>query len=200
MAGNLSVRVLVAGMLLASWGVGAGADRLLADDVAESATQEVTLEAITLKVPKTWKQQPPANRLRLGQFEVPGPAEDSPVAELSVFSFGASEVDANVRRWIDSFQPQGRKAQAVAGTSTLGKYYLVDVQGTYNQPVGPPVLRKTQPAPDNRMLAVMLLVKDKGAYFLKLVGEQATVASASNAFRASFGGAAANETEYKLPE
>ena len=196
MTGSLAVRSLVAGMLLVGWSVSEGAGRVQ----GEEGTQEVVLEAVTLKVPKSWKQQPPANRLRLGQFEVPGPTPEAPAAELSVFSFGASEVDANVRRWVASFQPEGRKAKAVSGMSELGKYYLVDVQGTYNEPVGAPVLRKTQPVPDSRMLAVMLLIKDKGAYFLKLVGNQATVSSASDAFRASFGGATANETEYKVPE
>lgn len=159
-------------------------------------TVEVKFEAIALKVPKTWKQQPPANRLRLGQFEVPGPTADDGAAELSVFNFGASDVGANLRRWIESFAADGRKAKATSGKCSWGQYYLVDVRGTYNQPVGPPIQGQTRAAPGSRMLAVMLVVKDKGAYFLKLVGPEATVTPAADAWRASFGGEEASESVY----
>jgi hypothetical protein len=46
------------------------------------------------------------------------------------------------------------------------------------------------------MLAAILAVEGKGNYFLKLTGENATVTAAAEAFRASFGGKAADEKAF----
>jgi hypothetical protein len=120
---------------------------------------------------------------------------------LAIFSFGAGGgIEANIRRWISQFQPEGRKLRITSGKSPQGSYFLVDLRGTYNKPVGPPFQRKTEPAPGTRMLSVILVIEEKGVYFLKLVGPQETVSGQVAAIRASFGGNADQEKEYKMDD
>lgn len=163
--------------------------------IADEELREVKFEALTLKVPATWKQQPPSNNLRLGQFEIPAAEGDKEPAELTVFNFGfGGGVKDNVNRWIDQFEANQRKVKTTIGKSPQGEYAFVDITGTYKKPVGPPVTRQTQPAPGFRMLGVILAVDKKGNYFLKLIGPEKTISAAASAFRASIGG---NEKEEK---
>ena len=68
------------------------------------------------------------------------------------------------RRWIGQFEPRGRSVKLSQGTSTQGEYYVVDITGTYNMPVGPPVLRKTEKRPGSRVLAAIVRTSG-GDYF-----------------------------------
>ena len=167
---------------------------------AKQAAREVTAEGLTLRIPKTWKQQKPTNRLRLAQFEVPGPSDEHGSAELSVFHFAVSSPQSNIARWKAAFQPKGRTTKVLSGKFHSGTYVLADITGIYNKPTGKAnaggFASKTKPAPGHRMLAVMLLIKDRGAHFLKLVGDEATVAAAAGDFRATFGGDASTEQPY----
>ncbi|MBT4864231.1 MAG: hypothetical protein HON53_03805 [Planctomycetaceae bacterium] len=148
---------------------------------------------ITLTVPTTWEKQKPSNKLRLAQFGIPAAkGEENPVV-LTVFSFGGSSIQANVDRWISQFDSKDRKAKVTQGESPAGKYVLVDLTGSFNQAVGPPIRRKTRKITDGRMLAVILIVEKKGVYFLKMAGENKTVSSAAVAFRNSFGAKADKE-------
>jgi gluconolactonase len=162
--------------------------------VAGDEAKDVKVGDITLKTPANWKQSDPTSRLRLAQFAIPAAEGDKDDAELAIFSFGGGGgVKANIDRWIGQFAADGRKTKTTIGESKSGKYVVLEVEGTYNKPVGPPVLGKTEPTPDSRMLAVILAVEGKGNYFLKLTGPDKTVASASDALRTSFGGDAASE-------
>jgi gluconolactonase len=84
------------------------------------------------------------------------------------------------------------------GTSPQGDYIFAEISGTYKKPDGPPILRKTTQAPGYRMQGVMMTLKSGGNYFFKLTGPDKTVAAQGDAFRASFGAKAADESEYKL--
>ena len=168
--------------------------------VADDAKpKDVAVKDITLAVPAGWQQSPPSNRLRLAQFEIPAAKGDAEPAELVISSFGGGGggVEANIQRWVGQFASKGRESKIVTGESPQGKYVLVDVQGTYNKPDGPPVLRKTKPMPGSRMLAVILAVPGKGNYFLKLTGLQSTVKAAAADFRRSFGGQEKSEKGYE---
>ena len=168
---------------------------LSADDkpADKAKTVEVKIRDITLTVPTTWEKQKPSNRLRLAQFGIPAAkGEENPIV-LTVFSFGGSSIQANVDRWISQFDSKGRKAKVTQGVSPAGKYVFVDLTGSFNQSVGPPIRRKTRKITDGRMLAVILVVEKKGVYFLKMAGENKTVSSAAVAFRNSFGGNADKE-------
>lgn len=165
------------------------------DARAADETRTVTIRDLTLQVPTNWVQEEPESRLRLTQFRIP--ETEGKDAELSVFSFGASDLEANIRRWMEQYEPDGRTAMIFSGDSKQGKYFLVDITGTYKKPVGPPIAGKTEPVKDSGTLAVVLVIKDKGVYYLKLNGPKETVASQRTALRKAMGADIAKEKEYK---
>ena len=164
----------------------------------EAKPRVVKLRDITLSVPTDWKQEKPRSNLRAGQFSLPPVKGDKDAAELAIFFFGGAGggADANIRRWVGQFQSKGRVMKAYQGTSPQGAYLVLDLTGTYNKPIGPPIQRKTKPMPGARMLAVILAVKGKGNYFLKLTGPRKTVTAAEVAFRKSFGADPKKEKAY----
>ncbi|MBD3673505.1 MAG: hypothetical protein HUJ26_08255 [Planctomycetaceae bacterium] len=165
--------------------------------VAEES-KEVEVKAITLNVPASWEQQPASNRLRLAQFSVK-PAEGESDAEIVVYSFGGGGggVAANVSRWVKQFDAEGREVTVTEGKSKAGEYVLVDIAGTYNKPIGPPIRQQTEKAPNSRMLAAIINVGDEGNYFLKLTGGKKTIAAQVENFRKSFGADKESEKPYE---
>jgi len=166
---------------------------------AADKTKKVMAKDITLNVPTTWKQSPASNNLRTAQFAIPKVEGDRDDAELVVYFFGGAGggVNANLERWSGQFQPGGKKQKIYKGESKQGEYYLLDITGVYNKPIGPPINRQTNPTPGYQMLAVVLMVKDKGNYFLKLTGPQKTVAAASKALRVAIDADLKKEAELK---
>lgn len=166
----------------------------------DAETVEVKAQDLKLTVPKSWKQQQPSNNLRLAQFQIPAVEGAKGDTELVVFPpFGGSKKQ-NVDRWIGQFDTEGRTVKTTGGTSTAGEYIFVDLTGTYKLPEGPPIAQKTRPAPDYRMLAVILTSPQGGNYFLKLVGPAKTVEANAEAFRKSFGSVADDEKPVELTE
>ncbi|MBW3541679.1 MAG: hypothetical protein KY476_15530 [Planctomycetes bacterium] len=163
-------------------------------------TRPEKIEDITLEVPESWERNPPSNKLRLAEFKIPPAEGDKSPLELTVFSFGGGGIQQNIDRWIAQFGAEDRKAKVTRGTSEQGEYVFVDISGTYKQPVGPPVLGKTETLPNARMLAVILAVEDKGVYYLKLAGPKKTVSANAKALRKAFGADAAKEKELGLTD
>lgn len=193
-------RAQVAFALTAGFALLAGdslADEKDASKNDQAASKQVKVGDITLNTPKHWEEQAPSNKLRLAQFAIPPAKGDTEPIELTVFSFGGGGVDDNIARWIQQFEPEGRKTKVTKGKSPQGEYVIADLSGTYLMPVGPPVLRKTKPMPDSRMLAAILIVPQKGVYYLKLAGPQKTIDAEAKAFRAAFGADESAEVEYK---
>lgn len=182
---------LVATILLAC-----GTAAASADDTAK--TREDKLKALTLNVPESWKQSAQKSSMRLATYEIPGPKEDDAPAELAIYNFpgGGGPVESNIRRWIGQFESKGRTTKVTIGSANEKPYYVVEVTGTYNQPVGPPIRRQTKPVEGARMLAVILQL-DQGVYYLKLTGPDETVKAQSDALRAAFGGNVKTEKEHK---
>jgi gluconolactonase len=152
-------------------------------------TREVKMRFLTLDVPESWKQRESTSDMRLGELEIPAAEGDKEPAELIVYYFGAQGAGtrkANIDRWIGQFEAEGRESKVLAGKAKAGDYSLVDVTGTYQKPVGPPVARKTSPMPGARMLAVILATKD-GDVYLKLTGPAKTVARAAADLRRAIG-------------
>ena len=152
-------------------------------------TREVKMRFLTLDVPESWKQRESTSDMRLGELEIPAVDGDKEPAELIVYYFGAQGAGtrkANVDRWIGQFETEGRQAKVLAGKARAGEYSLVDVTGTYQKPVGPPVARKTTPMQGARMLAVILATKE-GDVYLKLTGPAKTVAKAAADLRRAIG-------------
>ncbi len=180
----------------------AQADEKTDEGAEPSATREVTIKDITLRLPVAWKAQEPSNKLRLAQFEIAPVEGDKRPAELVVSSFpgGGGGVDPNVQRWIGQFDSDDRTVELKQGRSTLGRYVLVDLIGTYHdqrfERVRGRIVRRTETLPGWRFVGVVLTVPGKGIYFMKLVGPERTVANAIQAFRASFGAKAEDEQAY----
>jgi gluconolactonase len=168
----------------------------LADEV-----KPVKIEGITLNAPTSWKQEPPANKLRLAQFKI-GPAEGDPEPAELVISFFRGDgggIDPNLRRWTDQFAPDGRKEKLTQGMSPQGSYFYSDLSGTYLKSEGGPFAGgKKTPMPNFRSLSVILQVPDEGNYFLRLTGPAKTVNAAADAFRKSFDADAAKEKAYEV--
>lgn len=166
-----------------------------ADDPAKAAkaqakTKKVEAGDITLNVPEDWKQKPEVRAPRVAEFEVPPAGEDKEPGELAVIFFGpqgAGPVEANIQRWVSQLDEEGRKVKIVSGESNQGKYTLVDLTGSYNKSIGPPIAKKSKKLPGWRVINVMIEA-DAGPYFLKLDGPEKTIAAVENDFRASFGG------------
>ncbi len=162
-------------------------------------TKKVAAKDIILNVPTSWKQSPASNNLRTAQFAIPKVEGDKDDAELVVYFFGGAGggVNANLERWSGQFQPGGKKQKIYKGQSKQGEYYLLDITGVYNKPIGPPINRQTNPTPGYQMLAVVLMIKDKGNYFLKLTGPQKAVAAAGQALRVAIDADIKKEAELK---
>ncbi len=168
----------------------------------EAELQEIPLGKLKVSLPATWMSKPSASQMRLAQFTIPAAEGDAESAEMVVFHFGkggAGAAGANVERWIKQFEPKGRTVKLVEGKSSTGDYTLVDLAGTYQMPVGPPIQQKTRPLPEARVINVMLRHED-GPLFLKLAGPQKTVSAAIDDFRKAFGLDASTEQEQKTAE
>lgn len=170
-----------------------------ADDSAGAGakTETVAVGDLSLAVPATWTKRPPSNRLRLAEFDVPAADGEAGATQvvISFFGGGGGGVKANVNRWIGQFDAAGREVALVEGTSPQGDYTYLSVTGTFNKPVGPPIMRRTEPLPGARSVAVILAVEGRGNYFLKLAGPADTVDLHADALLASFGADRESETE-----
>ncbi|HET6426706.1 MAG TPA: SMP-30/gluconolactonase/LRE family protein [Planctomycetaceae bacterium] len=172
--------------------------RLVAQEKA--AAEEKKIGDIKLKIPADWKEQPPANRLRLAQFAIPAAEGDKDPGELvvSFFQGDGGGVDPNLKRWNDQFTGEDKKIKLTEGECPQGKYYFSDVSGTYLKPIGPPIAGKKEPTPGYRSIGIILQVKEQGNYFLRLTGPDKTITAATEKFRQTFGGDSAKEKAYEL--
>lgn len=163
-------------------------------------TRPVRLRALRLDIPAAWKRKETRRPFRLAEFTVPG-AGDAAAGELVVFHFGsggAGSEAANVQRWIRQLEPDERKVSVRTGRSPQGKYTIVDLSGTYREAIGPPVRREYRRRAGYRVVDVVLH-RDDGDYFLKLVGPRATVSAAMAGLRRSFEAKESEEKELDVP-
>lgn len=153
--------------------------------LAFSESSAVQVGALELKIPSSWKKEQPTSSMRAAQFAV---QEGDQKIEYIVYYFGGGGggVDANINRWIGQFATEGRTHERTEGESKNGPYHLVDIQGTFNKSVGPPMMGKTTPVPGSRVLAAVVQT-EKGSYFIKFIGTQDTVKKHKNDFLDSFG-------------
>jgi hypothetical protein len=178
-----------------------GRSPLRAEDEKKSAakTKEVTAGDLKINVPESWKLKPQGQGMRLAELEVPPAEGDKESGEFVVFYFGkggAGGVQANVERWVGQVEEKGRKVKITTGESPNGKYTLVDLTGTYNKSIGPPIAGKKKELPNWRVINVAVETKG-GPYYLKLDGPAKTIAAVEDDLRASFGGKKDSEKEEK---
>ena len=177
----------------------AGVQDIVCADEASAKTTEVKLKALTLKVPEAWKQDPARRRFRLATFEIPAAEGDKEKAELAIYNFpgGGGGVKDNISRWVGQFESKGRKQKITIGKAGDSTYFVVEVSGTYNKPIGPPIRGQKKPVKGARMLAIILQL-DEGVYFLKMTGNDNSVKAQAKALRRSFGGSVDDEKEHKV--
>ncbi len=177
---------------------------LLADEAAKqnklaANTKKIKARDLSLTVPESWKEKKPGSSMRVAELEVPATGDDKEPADFVVFWFGeggAGGVQANIKRWIDQFEEEGRTVKIMSGESAAGKYTLVDLTGAYKKPIGPPIAGKSKRMAGWRVLNVFIET-GAGPYFLKLDGPQKTVTAVEDEFRAAFGGKKDAEKEQK---
>ena len=174
---------------------------LSADEPAKGGdVTTVKLKDLTLQLPKSWSESDLKSSMRLATYDIPAAEGDKEKGELAISTFpgGGGGVDQNLARWVDQFDARGRTSVIKKGKAGENEYYIADLSGTYKKSVGPPILRKTEPAPGYRMLAVILVMKNEEVYFLKLTGPDKTIKAQAETFRKTFGGASAGEEAYEL--
>ena len=193
--------LLTSALLMLLTSVASAEEKPEAKDETKGKTVEVEVKGgLVINVPETWKKEKPASNLRLAQFSIPMAKGDEEAGELALFNFGfGGGVKANIDRWIKQFHAEGRKTKVTRGETEVGKYYFVELSGTYNKSIGPPIQRRTEPREGYRMLGVILGVEKKGVYFFKMTGPDKTVAKEGKSLRTSFG-AKGKEEDVELEE
>ncbi|MFN0056752.1 MAG: hypothetical protein ACKV0T_31800 [Planctomycetales bacterium] len=170
-----------------------------ADEKPATKTKSVAAGDLKLQLPESWKANPQVRDPRIFECVVPPAAEDKEPGEFVVFYFGqggAGGVQANIQRWVGQFEEEGRKVKTFTGMSEQGKYTLVDLSGSYNKSVGPPIAKKSKRLPGWRVINVFIET-ESGPYFLKIDGPAKTIASIENDLRVAFGGNKESEKELK---
>jgi len=135
-----------------------------------------------------WIVESPTSSMRRAQYRLPRAEGDAEDAECVVYYFGAQGgggLEANIERWCSQFeQVDGRDSNDVLVRSerTVGEMPVHEVRlsGTYVAETAPGSGVRVN-KPDFRMIAV-ILESDHGAYYVKLVGPQATVQAHTPAF------------------
>ena len=183
-------------------------DRPVPQSEAEVVTEfeESKIKDLTISVPTTWSKEDPATSMRLAQYKIPASEGDKEPALVAVFNFGgpAGSAKANLKRWADQFDAAGRKVKVTQGTfkteQNKGKYYLAHIQGTFNQPVGPPIRRQTEKKTDFAVAGLIVMLQDglaeNGDYFIKMTGPKKTVAEQLKNVRGLIKAVADKETVY----
>lgn len=166
-------------------------------DDKPAKTVEVKVKDVTLKIPETWEQQEPSNKLRLAQFSIPKADGDTAATELVISSFGGGggNIEQNLPRWTGEFLPEGRSVKLWQGKSSQGEYTLADLKGTH---VGSTFAKRPKPLENARMISLVLNIEGKGLYYFKLTGPEKSVAAQADAIRTAIGASTKAEKEYKL--
>jgi hypothetical protein len=137
---------------------------------------------VKFQPPAAWVSEPSTSSMRVAQYRLPRAAGDAEDASLIVYYFGQGQggsVQANLDRWIGQMQqPDGSSSKDKAKGETLTvngmNVALLDVSGTYTAEMTPGSGTQ-QNKPGSRMRAAVIDTP-KGAYFVKLVGPEKTIA------------------------
>jgi hypothetical protein len=146
-------------------------------------------EAPTVRweLPEGWSQVPPSSPMRLAEYRVPSLEPGGAPAEVSVFHLGpaALAVDETLQRWASSFDgsadgaAQAKRSQRRAGPNVV---HLVEASGTY-KPTGMGMESADKATEHSGWALVGAIVETPvGPYYFKLLGPQATVHGAREAF------------------
>ena len=154
----------------------------------ETVVGRIDYGGLTATPPSGWEQLTPSSSMRLAEFSLPGKPVGSGDATLAIFYFGRGQggsVEQNIDRWYSQFeQPDGgftKQASRRWRDTVYGMpVTMVDIAGRFTAGMG---AGSNGPAPGYRMLGA-IVESDKGPYFFKLIGPDATVSHWSQSFTA----------------
>jgi hypothetical protein len=150
---------------------------------APPASASVSQGDLRLNVPDGWVSERPSSGMRVSQYQLPAAEGDPEAASLVVYYFGPGQggsVDANLERWIGQIQTPKDKAKTETTSVNGMKVTLLDVTGTY---AAGDMGGGGGPAKPNFRMRAGVIETPKGAYFIKLVGPEKTVAKWDQAFQ-----------------
>ena len=154
-----------------------------ANQPAASAPRQASASGdVKFQPPAAWVSEPSTSSMRVAQYRLPRAEGDAEDASLIVYYFGQGQggsAQANLDRWIGQMeQPGGGSSKEKAKTDKMTvnglDVTLLDVSGTYTAEMTPGS-GSQQNKPGSRMRAAVIDTP-KGAYFVKLVGPEKTIA------------------------
>lgn len=146
--------------------------------LAQIASAPVKVGAFTFAVPKGWTNVKPSSPMRQGQFEV---AQGTAKAEVTLFHFGGGSGTAadNVARWFSQFagSEATRKTESIQAGEV--KITFVTAVGTFSSgmPGGPSTPMS------GYALCGAILEHPSGDVYVKMMGPEAVVKGATEAFK-----------------
>ena len=149
-------------------------------DVNETTSVAIAGGAFQLDAPAAWKVKQPRSRIVAHEFAVNAADGDKNDGRLTIMGAGGT-IEANISRWKGQFK---KTTDSKVGEKKIAdqKVSLVDISGTFNESIGPPIARKSVERPNYRMLAAIIQTEGKGNYFIKLYGPAKTIAGAEKQF------------------
>ena len=149
------------------------------------AAQEAKLK---FTVPGGWIDEQRTSSMRVAQYKLPKAAGDTEDASLVLYYFGQGQggsTAANMERWVGQMQqPDGSPSKDKAKEETFEanglKVSTIDVSGTYVAETAPGS-GTSHNKPGYRLRAAVVETP-KGAYFVKLVGPEKTIAQWNDSF------------------
>lgn len=147
-----------------------------------SGGERMAIPHLVLTMPSGWRQAPPTSAMRVGEATVPGPGGD---AQMVVYYFGTGQggdIESNLQRWMNQVIPaEGTSLHRETFDGDGVRVTWIDVEGTIKP--GEMGMGPAAAQPDSRLLGAVI-EGERGPWFIKLTGPQATVAAQRDAFLA----------------
>jgi len=146
----------------------------------QSSADRVDVAHLSFTMPAGWRQEPTSSSMRAAQAVVPGSGGD---AEVVVYFFGTGQggdIESNLQRWMNQVIANGDSGLHRETFDSNGlRITWVEVAGTLKP--GDMGMGPTTAQPNARLLGAVI-EGERGPWFVKLTGPDATVAAQRDAF------------------
>ena len=159
---------------------------------ASAEAPSAAVAPLTWDVPPTWNALPTPKAPKKATYKVPPAGGDKEEAEVNVVFFGTGAEGDPDKRFKEMFGQFDGDVGATAARESFEvrgmKVEVVDTMGTFKMGLTPPVGPKKQ-APvamvkqGHRLYAAVVKTPDRGNWFFRMTGPDATVQAARSAFR-----------------
>lgn len=159
---------------------GAAGPQAPAGGPAAAMSQAVSAMGLSVSLPAGWKQNPPANQMRLAEASVPDASGDPAKACLVVFSTAGGSVEDNIARWSGQVRDaKGQPVPAKTETRTVNglKVTVTELTGSFSG------MGDATPK-ENWTLRGAIVEGADGLLFIKMTGPAASMAAAAPGFNA----------------